>query len=215
MIKKISVIFLTLFFLGCASAHVYREVMKEGPAFNSRIFSVSPELAYQAVERAVLDKNFMLEKQDVENNFLLAKRSFQKGRRTIALLLQAKISPVGKDESKIFLSAIETKETSYVADRTRFFLWIVPLPGGGGKEASQIKEGEEVVKDKKFYENMFAVIEKEMAVLPREETVAELVREGQEQDKPLMDELIVAPVKEEPEQGETVTQEVGAKPTEI
>ena len=92
----------------------------------------------------------MIEKEDQASDFILAKRSFQKGKRTTALLLQAKITSEAENKSTVFLSAIEIKEASYVADRTRFFLWIVPLPGGGGKEASSVKEGEEVIKDRKF-----------------------------------------------------------------
>lgn len=159
--------------------------MKEESTFNSRSFPVPPEQVYQAVIRAVLGKNFMLEKEDPENNFLLAKRSFQKGKRTTALLLQTKISPAGRDQSMVYFSAIETKETSYVSDRTRFLLWIVPLPGGGGKEASRVKEGEEVVQDPKFYENMFSAVEKELAAVveEKEEKVEESASDGLEENE--------------------------------
>lgn len=53
-----------------------------------------------------------------------------------------------------------TTERSYVADRTRFFLFIVPLPGGGGNEASTVKEGEKVINDKNFCKKFFDEIEK-------------------------------------------------------
>ena len=46
-----------------------------------------------------------------------------------------------------------------MADRTRFFLWLIPLPGGGGKEASKIKEEEKTIEDKEFYQRFFEEIE--------------------------------------------------------
>ncbi|MFZ2356594.1 MAG: hypothetical protein WAW67_02065 [Candidatus Omnitrophota bacterium] len=162
MKKKIIFILLAIFLSGCASSHVYKEVMKEGPAYNTKEFSVSKDILYKAVEKTILSKNFMIEKQDPEDNFILAKRSFQKGKRTIVLLLQGKITTEGENKSTVFLNAIETKEANYVADHTRFFLWIVPLPGGGGKEASRIKEGEEAVKDKKFYQQLLSEITEEI-----------------------------------------------------
>jgi hypothetical protein len=152
-----------VFLPGCASTHVYKEVMKEEPSYNTREFSASKDALYQAVMEVVLDKNFMIEKEDKENSFILAKRSFQKGKKSIALLLQAKITAVTDAKARVYLSAVETREANYVADRTRFFLWLVPLPGGGGKEASRVKEGEEVVSDKDFYNNLFSLVEK---VLP-------------------------------------------------
>ena len=160
--KKSIFAFLAVFFLGCASTHVYQEVMNEEPSYNSKEFSAPRNVLYKAVVKTILGKNFMIEKEDQASDFILAKRSFQKGKRTTALLLQAKITSETENKSTVFLSAIETKEASYVADRTRFFLWIVPLPGGGGKEASSVKEGEEVIKDRKFYESLFAVIENEI-----------------------------------------------------
>jgi hypothetical protein len=41
-------------------------------------------------------------------------------------------------------------------------LFIIPLPGGGGKEASSIKQKEKTVQDRAFYKNFFKEIEKEI-----------------------------------------------------
>ena len=67
-----------------------------------------------------------------------------------------------EDETTLFLSAIETTERLYVSDRTRFFLLIIPLPGGGGKQATKIKEKERPVEDRKFYQQFLDAIEKEI-----------------------------------------------------
>ena len=162
MKEKFILVFSTLIFFGCASSHVYREVMDEDSSYNSKELSFSKDVVYKAVEKTILGKNFIIEKEDKENGFLVGKRAFQKGKRTIVLLLQAKITSEEENKSTVFLSAIETKEASYLADRTRFFLWLIPLPGGGGKEASRVKEGEDVIKDKKFYQNLFMTIEKQI-----------------------------------------------------
>ena len=104
----------------------------------------------------------MVEKEEQENSFILAKRSFQQGRRITVLLLQAKLTADEENKTTLYLSALQTTERVYVADRTRFFLWIIPLPGGGGKEGSSIKEKEEIIEDKEFYQNFFAVINDEL-----------------------------------------------------
>jgi len=152
------------FFLidGCASAPVYKEVFKEKVNYNKREFNVSSEILYQAVVKAICSKSFIIENEDKERGFILAKRYFQKGKRNIILALQAKIVTEGEEYTNLYLNAVETTERLYVADRTRFFLFIIPLPGGGGKEATKIKEGEKIVEDKEFYQNFFSLIEEEI-----------------------------------------------------
>jgi hypothetical protein len=154
----ISILFLCA---GCASA-AYKEVFRDTPAYNRKDFSAGKEIAYKATLRAIIAKNFMVEKEDKENSFILAKRSFQQGKRTTVLLLQAKLVSDEVNKTALYLNALQTTERAYVADRTRFFLWIIPLPGGGGKEGSNIKEKEEVVEDKTFYQKFFALIDEEL-----------------------------------------------------
>ena len=147
---------------GCGTPSVYREVFKNGPSqYNSRTFSCQEDLVYAALLKALYSRQFIVENEDKETGDLLAKRSFQKGKRSITLLLQAKMI-AGKDETTLFLSAIETTERLYVSDRTRFFLLIIPLPGGGGKEATKIKEQERPIEDRKFYQQFFDAIEGEI-----------------------------------------------------
>jgi hypothetical protein len=150
---------------GCATP-VYKEVFREKASYNSKEFSVPQNILYQATSRAICAKNFIIDKEEPDKGFILAKRSFQRGKRTIALIIQAKMDPIASDKTTLFLNAVETKEVYFVADRTRFFLFLIPLPGGGGKEGSQIKEGERVVEDKTFYNNFFEAIEEEVVKIP-------------------------------------------------
>ncbi|MFA5119394.1 MAG: DUF2242 domain-containing protein [Candidatus Omnitrophota bacterium] len=151
-------------FTGCATP-VYREVFNEKESYNSREFSVPANILYQATSRAVCAKNFIIEKEDVDKGFILAKRSFQRGKRSIVLVVQAKMDTSCNDKTMLYLSALQTTEMYYVSDHTRFFLFIVPLPGGGGKNASQVKEGEKVIDDKEFYKNFFAEIQREVSIV--------------------------------------------------
>lgn len=149
---------------GCATP-VYREVFQEKASYNSRDFNVPANVLYQAATRAICSKNFIIEKEDADKGSILAKRSFQRGKRSIVLVLQAKIDSSSNDKTMLYLTALQTTEMYYVSDHTRFFLFLVPLPGGGGKNASQIKEGEKVIDDKGFYQDFFNEIQKEVSIV--------------------------------------------------
>jgi len=151
-------------FTGCATP-VYREVFNEKESYNSKEFSVPANILYQATSRAICSKNFIIEKEDAEKGFILAKRSFQRGKRSIVLVVQAKMDTSCTDKTMLYLSALQTTEMFYVSDHTRFFLFLVPLPGGGGKNASQIKEGEKVIDDKEFYKSFFTEIQREVSIV--------------------------------------------------
>ena len=161
--NKTGLFLLSIVFLiaGCATP-AYKEVFKDEPAYNSRQFPVNKDILHKAALRAICARNFIIEKEERGKGFILAKRSFQRGKRTIILVLQANSSFDEAEKTTLYLNAMETTERYYVADHTRFFLWLIPLPGGGGKEGTSIKEGERIVEDKTFYENFFVEIEKEI-----------------------------------------------------
>lgn len=147
---------------GCATPSVYKEVLKDKPAYNSKEFPVSNNVLYQTVINVICAKNFIIESEDQAKGFILAKRYFQKGKRNIVFVLQTRVVSNEENKATLYLNALQTSERLYVADRTRFFLWLIPLPGGGGKEATKVKEEEKIVEDKEFYQGFFTKIEDEI-----------------------------------------------------
>jgi len=162
MRRFVCLLCLVFFLSGCATFSPSKEVFKEKATYNSKEFSVSNDILYQVIIKVIYSQNFAIENEDKEKGFILAKRYFQKGKRNIILVLQAKIIPDKEDKSLLYLNALQTTERLFVADRTRFFLWLIPLPGGGGKEASKIKEEEKIIEDKEFYQRFFKEIEEEI-----------------------------------------------------
>jgi hypothetical protein len=152
-------------FTGCAGVPAYKQVFNERPAYNFKDYNYPHELVYDAVIRAVLVRQFIIEEENKESGFILAKRYFQKGKKSTMLLAQAKITSFGKNNATLYLNFLETTERLFVTDRTRFFLFIIPLPGGGGQSTSTVKEGEKMINDESFFNDFFAAVDKEVALL--------------------------------------------------
>ena len=156
-------LFLIPFVCSCSSTrYTYRQIENDNDNFTSRTFQCAlPEL-HKAVVRVLLTKKFVIDHEDAVNGTLTASRYFTHGYQTIVVLVQSKIIPKSDTAQELFLNGIQTTERNYVADRTRFLLFIIPLPGGGGKEVTQSKEAEFVINDKKFYEDLFNKIQSEV-----------------------------------------------------
>ena len=191
--STIFLIFSFLFFISGCAAPAYRQVFKDKESSNSKVFSVPKENLYQATIKTLCVNNFIIENEDLEKGFILGKRSFQRGRKTIVILVQSKIVAEAVNESTVYLNAMETTEVSYVADRTRFFLFIIPLPGGGGKEASSIKQGEKTIRDKEFYNNFFKEIDTEIR---KQAQSREISRINESRPVPLQNATALEPVLE-------------------
>lgn len=160
---------LSLALSGCA-APTYRQVFQEKPAGNYRDFAVPLCDLYSAVTKVMCSRSFIIESEDKDKGFVLGKRSFQRGRQTIVLLVQGKLVGDKNGRSTVFVNAIETTESVYVSDRTRFLLFVLPLPGGGGKEATTVKTAERTVQDHKFYSDFFSEVEKELVLISAQKT---------------------------------------------
>ncbi len=152
-------LFLVLLFSGCAATKAYQDVMnEEAIKYNMRTFLTSKEIVTLALTKAILAKKFVIESEDKDAGIFVASRYFNKGKRNVVLALQTKIIKESENTTTVYLNAIETTERNYITDKTRFFMWVVPLPGGGGKEATKIKESEEVIEDEKFYNSLFELV---------------------------------------------------------
>lgn len=151
-----------IFLSGCATFSPSGEVFKEKANINSRTYDASINACFDTLKQVILKKNFSLVSEDKETKRLQASRYFQKGRRSIVIVLNANLQSLGEDKTAIYLNAVQTTEKLYAQSHTRFFLFIIPLPGGGGEEAVKLKEGEITIEDKKFYEGFFEEIGEEL-----------------------------------------------------
>lgn len=158
--KAFIIALLCLFAAGCSSGGTYKEIFKEKTSYNSKEFTVSKEMLHTAVLKTIYSKNFLVEKEDTANGFILVKHIFEKGKVTVVLMLQARMIADSPEKTTLYLNAVETTERLYVFDRTRFFLFFIPLPGGGGKEAKKVIEGEKQIKDKNFYQQFISEVER-------------------------------------------------------
>ncbi len=156
-------IFILLFLCSCSSTkHTYKQIADDRDTYTTRSYHCSLSDLHKAVTQVLLTKKFIIENEDVTIGTLNASRFFSKGYQTIAVVVQSKILSKNDKEQHLFLNAIQTTERNYVADRTRFLLFLIPLPGGGGKEVTKSKESEFVINDKSFYDDLFTNIEKAM-----------------------------------------------------
>ncbi|MCK4858933.1 MAG: DUF2242 domain-containing protein [Candidatus Omnitrophica bacterium] len=169
------------FFLGCANmSSMYRQAFKGKLSYNSQIFPVSQETLSTAVQRVLLSQNFTIERKKREKGIIQAKKHFQKGKKTITLSLQAVIDSEGENQQVLFTNAVQKIETLYVKSHTRFFLWLIPLPGGGGEESEKIIEEEKTIEDRRFYRDFFKAIDKEIKDLPIREEKTEKDENGEQ-----------------------------------
>jgi hypothetical protein len=142
---------ISLLLSGCSGPSAYQRVFKKPEQHNSRTYPANLETCWLAVNRAALSLNFGIDKEEKE-----------KGKRTTTLTLKVSLQPEGEKSTTIYANATDLRERVFTRSHRRFFLWIVPLPGGGGATASRITEGEKTVTDKKFYEAFFEAVGREL-----------------------------------------------------
>ncbi|NTV29749.1 MAG: hypothetical protein HGA80_06700 [Candidatus Omnitrophica bacterium] len=152
--------------LGCSpTRYIYKEITADKDPYNSQVFQATMPQLLDAVEKTMLTKKLSIEAEDKTAGTLTAFRKFSRGYQTVVVVLQAKIISNCDNEQQLFLNGIQTTERNYVEDKTRFFLWLVPLPGGGGKQVTTSKETDVFIEDKEWYQDLFAEIQK---VLPKQ-----------------------------------------------
>ena len=146
---------------GCAGTkYTYRQIEDDKDSFTSREFQCSLSVLHKAVEQVLLTKKFTIDHEDAVVGTLTGSRYFTHGYQTIVVVVQSKILSKSDNQQELFLNGVQTTERNYVADRTRFLLFIIPLPGGGGKEVTKSKEAEFFINDKQFYDDLFSEINK-------------------------------------------------------
>ncbi|MBF0531688.1 MAG: hypothetical protein HQL23_01160 [Candidatus Omnitrophica bacterium] len=158
-------ILICLGIFGCSSTKfMYQEIAKDKDTYNMRVFPVALPQLQEAVEKVMLAKKMSIESEDKTSGTISAYRKFSRGYKTIVVVLQSKIVSNSAAEQELFLNGIQTTERNYVEDKTRFFLWLVPLPGGGGKHVTTAKEADVFIDDKAWYGELFDAIQK--ALIP-------------------------------------------------
>ncbi|MEW5894422.1 MAG: hypothetical protein AB1650_01505 [Candidatus Omnitrophota bacterium] len=143
---------------GCAY-QPQRQILKEDEVGNSRTLGASRQAVYNAFLKTALLKNFIIKEEDAAVGSILAERAVEKGKRTYIVSLQARIFEDAPEKSSLFINGSERCERTFVRDNTRFFLFIIPLPGGGGKEASSIVESVKALRDHRFYDDFFSMVQ--------------------------------------------------------
>ena len=147
---------------GCGGPSAYHGVFQGPRPENARMFSIDQATCWAAVNRTVLALNFTPEQQDEVKRLLQATRYFGKSRRTRAVRLTISLQPSREGGTMVYANATEVAERVFTRSHRRFFLWVIPLPGGGGVEASRVKEGEWTVSDPVFYAQFFEALGREL-----------------------------------------------------
>jgi len=169
-LKKITLTLISiLFFSGCATFSPSKELFREKENINAKTFSAPFEACFNAVKQVFLNKNFALSYEDKKTGRLQGTRFFQKGKRTITVVITADLQSLGEDRTIVYLNAVQTSEKLFTKGHTRFFLWLIPLPGGGGETAERLKEGKKTIEDKNFYQLFFKDIGAEIQAVLRKQ----------------------------------------------
>lgn len=151
---------------GCGGPSTYERVFAHAPQrMNGRSYAADTESCWRAVNRAVLGLNFGIDEQDQTMHALRASRHFTKGRRTTTVQLRVNLEQGESGQTLIYANAVERSERLFTRSHRRFFLWVLPLPGGGGIEANRVLEREATVEDGHFYDGFFGAVEEQLQVL--------------------------------------------------
>ena len=160
---RLSLVLSALLLSGCGGPSAYNRVFKRtAQHINSQTYAADHEVCWNAVNRATLALNFSVDQQDKARGLLQASRYYTEGKRTTTITVQANVQVQGQQRTTVYLNAVQRTERLFARSHTRFFLWVIPLPGGGGTEANRVKEAERTVDDKQFYQAFFRTIEQEL-----------------------------------------------------
>lgn len=148
---------------GCSGPSSYERVFERTAQPNVRGYPAGQAECRQALSRAVLQLGFAVEPAGSDER-LRAGRQFQDGKRTTTITVEATLQAQDEANTLIYLTATESRERLFLQSHRRFFLWIIPLPGGGGTTASRMTESVRTVTDPEFYDAWFAAVSRELGV---------------------------------------------------
>jgi hypothetical protein len=162
--KRITLLLMIFTFLSaCGGPQVYKDVFNKDGGPNVRTFNASVENCYLAAKRAVLSRNFRIEKEDLQAKSFTAARYFEDGKdsiNSIVLTVNANVIAAGSDKATIYVSAVQhVEKVRTKTDRT--FFGLIPV----GSEATKVKQEERTVEDEEFYKKFFEAVKKEIKVI--------------------------------------------------
>jgi len=141
---------------GCSSTISHTKVFKDTNVFNTRIFDVSKDQCYQIVKEVGLGNGFRIVSEDISQGKIEFEKYFQERNRTISITLQINLTSVEETKTKVHLNAFQTTQALY-RSRSVTHLLIIPIPTG--VQASTVKEKQQTIEDKRFYNAFFTQIE--------------------------------------------------------
>lgn len=147
-------IFVILALAGCGG-NAYEKVFNDDQTINARTFNASAEDCYLACKRAVLDQNFTIESDDAQGKAFKAIKYFPSGKDST--VLEISINIMGSDRPKVYANAVQYVDKVRTTTQTTM-LGLVPI----GSSATKVKQNEESIEDKDFYNRFFASVDKEL-----------------------------------------------------
>jgi hypothetical protein len=155
---------------GCSSQTGYSKAFSEKTALsdNSHKFVATSDQTFRTVKLTLVQQGFTIEQADIANGLIKAARTFEDPKqRKFSYLVITSVdvteTPNGK-EAVVTLSA--SQQTILHKDSEKYFhlLGLVPIPTGKEYQTIVTKEGNVI--DKSFYNDFFAAIGRNIALMP-------------------------------------------------
>ncbi len=91
-----------IFIFGCGTP-AHRQIFKEDLSYTQQVYAYPQQILFRAVINSVLSAGFAIEREDGATQFVLAKRSFQQGKKCTVVVLQIKIAQLAAQKAIVYL----------------------------------------------------------------------------------------------------------------
>lgn len=163
MFGWIGVLVIGVFLTGCSpSRYIYKEISQDKSSYNTQTYEVAAADLNKAVTQMLLAKKFEITEKNEDAGTITATRVFSKSYQTTMVKVQASVVTNSEKNQSLYLNGVQSTERHYVQDHTRTLLWVVPIPGGGGKSVSTSKEADVTIDDAEFYKDLFDGVRKNL-----------------------------------------------------